>query len=123
MFVQVIGDRDLVKHIGYVAFYDMDWIPTDFTLGSYEQYDESHRPKCPQNWNRMVEIARKLSEGFDYVRVDLYSLGNKILFGEMTFTPGNGLYPKFAPLKADFELGKLLNLPPKYPLAYPGGKA
>lgn len=35
-------------------------------------------------------IASLLSEGFDYVRVDLMIVENIIYFSEMTFTPGSG---------------------------------
>ena len=38
----------------------------------------------------MVDIARELSRGIDFVRVDLYGIGDRIFFGEMTFTPGAG---------------------------------
>lgn len=33
----------------------------------------------------MIEVAKKLSEGFPFVRVDLYFTQNIIYFGEMTF--------------------------------------
>lgn len=38
----------------------------------------------------MADLAIKLADKFRYVRVDLYLVDNKIYFGEMTFTPGNG---------------------------------
>ena len=41
----------------------------------------------PENLNRMLEIARILSQGFIHVRVDLYDVNGKMYFGEMTFTP------------------------------------
>ena len=36
----------------------------------------------------MIEIAEKLSEPFQFVRVDLYEVGAKPIFGEIAFTPG-----------------------------------
>lgn len=54
----------------------------------------------------MKDIAFKLSEGFDFVRVDLYLVGEKILFGEMTFTPGSG-FEKFSDPNADKLYGSM----------------
>ena len=54
----------------------------------------------------MLPIAKRLSEGFDYVRVDLYFANGKVLFGEMTFTPGSG-FDRFSPAKLDCEFGEL----------------
>jgi hypothetical protein len=44
----------------------------------------------PKNLSRMVEIARELSRGIDFVRVDLYDVRGKIYFGELTFTGSAG---------------------------------
>jgi hypothetical protein len=44
----------------------------------------------PANFREMVEIARDLSVDFDFVRVDLYSVGDRIYFGELTCTPAQG---------------------------------
>lgn len=38
----------------------------------------------------MFEIARKLSSGLPFVRVDLYNVHGKIYFGELTFFPQCG---------------------------------
>lgn len=38
-------------------------------------------------WERMKEVAAKLSKGIPFVRVDLYDVDGKVYFGEMTFTP------------------------------------
>ena len=39
----------------------------------------------------MIEIAKKLSADFKFVRVDLYDIDGKVYFGELTFTPTNGV--------------------------------
>ena len=57
----------------------------------------------------MIEIAKKLSSDFDYVRVDLYNVSGKIYFGELTFYPWSG-YVKFSPDTFDFEAGKEFEL-------------
>ena len=49
----------------------------------------------PQNLEKMLEIARTLSADFPFVRVDLYEVGGKIYFGELTFSPACGVFPYF----------------------------
>ncbi len=41
----------------------------------------------PKSLDTMVEVARKLSADFPFVRVDLYDISGKTIFGEMTFFP------------------------------------
>lgn len=59
----------------------------------------------PDNFDEMIEIARKLSEDFPYVRVDLYDIDGRVYFGEMTFFPESGYYD-FEPDEFDFVLGE-----------------
>ncbi len=47
----------------------------------------------PANFAEMLEVARILSADFDFVRVDLYSVGAKVYFGELTCTPHQGYGP------------------------------
>ena len=44
----------------------------------------------PEKLEEMLECARKLSKNFPHVRVDFYSIGNRLVFGEMTFYHGAG---------------------------------
>ena len=39
----------------------------------------------------MVEIARTLSEDFEFVRVDLYEYKDQVYFSELTFSPFGGI--------------------------------
>ncbi len=66
----------------------------------------------PENWEEMIEIAEKLAEGFPHVRVDLYNVEGKILFGEMTFYNDSG-YMKYDPDEFDFIAGEMFRLPEK----------
>jgi hypothetical protein len=38
----------------------------------------------------MISIAERLSDGVDFVRVDLYDLGDRVVFGELTNYPRQG---------------------------------
>ena len=58
----------------------------------------------PQGFEKMIEIASKLSEGFQHVRVDLYNINGKIYFGEYTFFHNSGLVP-ITPSEFDIKMG------------------
>ncbi|HUN55444.1 MAG TPA: ATP-grasp fold amidoligase family protein [Smithella sp.] len=66
----------------------------------------------PDNLNLMIDIARTLSQGFPFMRVDLYSVKGEITFGELTFYPDNGLNP-FTPDEYNYFFGDFLILPAK----------
>jgi hypothetical protein len=61
----------------------------------------------------MKKIAEKLGENFDFVRVDFYTLDDKMYIGEMTHYPGTG-NEEFKPRSKDFELGEEFEIKPKY---------
>lgn len=86
--IQIIGDRKFSDHGGKEAFLNTQWEPMKLKYHTYENYENI--PDKPENFDKMLKIAEKLAEGFSYVRVDLYNLSGKILFGEMTFTPASG---------------------------------
>ena len=68
---------------------------------------------CNQkNLKTMISIAEKLSKGFPYVRIDLYDIGGKVYFSEMTFTPAAGIATYNTDEAFDY-FGSLLKLPPK----------
>lgn len=63
----------------------------------------------PQNFERMVEIASKLCAPFPHVRVDLYNLSGRIVFGEMTFYSSGGFVRVFSE-QMDKEIGSWIEL-------------
>ncbi len=83
-------------------FYDTEWNKLDVTYR--DKFKERDIPK-PENFDKMMELARVLSKEFDFVRVDLYNLKGKIYFGEMTFTPVAGRFV-FKPAAWDRKLGE-----------------
>lgn len=107
-FIQCIGDRNLEKHTGYQANFDLNWNKLDWIFEDYPQFP--YNVEKPKNLQEMIEIAKKLSAKFNYVRVDLYDLGDRVLFGEMTFTPASGMYPYKGSWtrELDIELGEMI---------------
>lgn len=92
-----------------VDFYDTEWNKMPFARA----YPRSKQitPK-PINYDKMVELAEKLSVDIPFVRVDFYEVDGKLYFGEMTFFPGSGFEP-FYPKKWDRILGDWIKLPNK----------
>ena len=100
----------LDRHLGDTKFYFFDekWelkrlnvrgknAPEGFTLD---------KPSC---MDKMFDIAKELSKGFPFVRVDLYECNGKIYFGELTFFPDSGFDPNILP-ETDKYFGDMINL-------------
>ena len=47
----------------------------------------------PANIEDMFDIVGKIGRGFDFLRIDMYNPGGRILFGEFTTLPGGGVRP------------------------------
>ena len=88
--------------------YDLDWNLVDLTI-KYPR-DPNKTIARPDKLDEMLDVARKLSAGIPHVRVDLYSIGDKIYFGELTFTHGAG-YEPFYPESYNELFGSWLKLP------------
>lgn len=66
--------------------------------------------EIPINISDMMELAKKISKGQVFLRVDFYNVNGIIYFGETTFYPNSG-FGEFEPKEWDFVIGKLLELP------------
>lgn len=86
--------------------YDLDWNLQPW--GQCYPISEVSIEK-PVQFETMVKLAYRLSEGFPHVRVDFYNIDGNIYFGEMTFTNASGL-ERIYPDSADMMLGNLWNL-------------
>ncbi|MBE6453852.1 MAG: hypothetical protein E7017_03075 [Alphaproteobacteria bacterium] len=68
--------------------YDLNWNQLNYKINSkYTTFPSPPKPFC---LDKIISLAKILSEGFSYVRVDFYLVNNKIYFGEMTFTSSSG---------------------------------
>lgn len=85
--------------------YDEHWRRMNVRFGPYAQSD-APIPR-PENWDEVQRVAARLAEDFDYVRVDLYSVGREVYFGELTFTPGAGRM-RFFPESHEYYWGRML---------------
>lgn len=104
-FVQVDIDRDVEN---YRCYYNIEWDKLEFGTERNKYYQDSvERPKV---FEEMVMISKKLSQGFPFVRVDLYDINGKTVFGELTFYPADGR-KAFTPHKYNRIIGDMLELP------------
>jgi len=67
----------------------------------------------PARLAEMIELAQRLARGTDFVRVDLYDLPGRIVFGELSSFPAGGDSP-FDPESFDVEFGQHWAPPRRY---------
>ncbi|WP_158521503.1 ATP-grasp fold amidoligase family protein [Kushneria konosiri] len=89
-------------------YFTTDWQRLPLKV-KYANSSASRLPTRPDNLEALIECAKTLSQGFAYVRVDLYSLQGQVYFGEMTFTPESG-FGRFEPGHFDEQWGKYFDL-------------
>ena len=65
--------------------------------------------KKPEMLHKMRLLSELLAKDFRFVRVDLYNVGSKVYFGEMTFSPAAG-FESFNPPEWDRKFGDELKL-------------
>ena len=94
-----------------VSFVDLDWKPMPFGRNDYKPMKTL--PPKPAHFDEMIEIAKKLSAGHSFLRVDLYEINNTVYFSELTIIPCTGHMP-FDPPEYDKIIGDMLVLPEKY---------
>ncbi|QKF64595.1 ATP-grasp fold amidoligase family protein [Campylobacter corcagiensis] len=95
-FIQIANPEHTTNDI-----FDLDWNRLDVI---YRNEPSNNPMKKPKNLEQILKVSSELSNEFDYVRVDLYNLGDEIYFGELTFTP-NGGFAKILPREFDYEWG------------------
>jgi hypothetical protein len=100
--IQVDADR-FTRHTQ--ALYDESWQPIVGTVKGAQ----GAAVAPPTSLSTMIDAAQALSQGVDFVRVDLYEVGGKPYFGELTHYPNKGLN-RFDPPSLDARLGGYLAL-------------
>lgn len=112
-YCQVIQDRTTRETID---FFDINWNHQEFVglnqlVGVNPQITKAIAPPPrPTNLEQQLCIARQLSKGIPFVRIDLYETEKGVFFGEITFYPMSG-FGGFTPSEWDYKLGELISLP------------
>lgn len=87
-------------------FFDRDFCLLRINRDSKEAPEGFSLPR-PEGLEEAFAIADRLSEGFPFVRVDLYLTDKGVRFGEMTFTPAAALDNKRLP-ETDLMFGSMM---------------
>lgn len=100
-FMYVIPNRSLGEY-ATLGVYDMQF--NKLPVYRCDEHRSEEKVAKPDNFEVMVDVARKLSADFPHVRVDLYNIEGTIVFGELTFYDGSGYY-HYDPDEFDFKAG------------------
>lgn len=103
----IATDRGVKGEETKFDFFDADFNHLPFTNG---HPNSPHTILKPQGFEKMKELAAKLSEGQPHLRVDFYDINGKIYFGELTFYHWSGTTP-FEPVEWDYKFGEWIKLP------------
>lgn len=93
---------------GPIVHYNMNQKKSELERMDYK-VPKSLDYKQPSNFKEMVELSKKLSKPFKFVRVDFYEINGKTYLGELTFVPGVG-YFKYKRDEDDRRIGDLLSI-------------
>ena len=102
----VASDRQKANEETKFDFYDTSFKHLDLING---HPNARIAPDKPENFDKMICLAEKLSEGIPHVRVDFYEVDGRVFFGEMTFFHWSGFTP-FKPFEWDVQFGEWINL-------------
>lgn len=91
----------------FITFYDLQGRRTPFQRPDYPMFEID--PIFPDSFNMMIKIAGEIATyiGNPFIRVDLYSVQDRIYFSEVTFTPCGG-YMKIDPPEWDRYIGEMI---------------
>lgn len=97
-FVLTVSDRHVEGDSAMqviLDLFDMEWNPIFEVVGANQERPGNGSLNKPRHFDEMVEISKVLSKDFKFVRVDLYEVDDKVLFGELTFSPACCVFPYF----------------------------
>ncbi len=105
--VFLVASERFSGHRTYFDYFDMEGNHLPFTQGGM---NNPVTPALPSTFEEMKQVAKKLSHGLPHVRIDLYSVDEKVYFGEFTFFDSSG-FEKFTPREWDNIFGGWIILP------------
>ena len=94
-------------HDESIDYFDADWNLLDL----HQNYPNSKiKTEKPKTLEKMLELSKKCSSGFPFLRTDWYEINGRVYFSEFTFYSDAGMEP-FYPEKWDKILGSWITLP------------
>lgn len=107
-YCQVIQDRYSKETID---FFDTEWNHQEFVGLNPAAGPAAEVPIRPAHLESQIMMAKKLSKGMPFARIDLYETGENSFFGEITLYPASG-FGIFTPKQYNKIIGDMLKLPP-----------
>jgi hypothetical protein len=102
--LKFVNETNFRNHV-YI-FYDENWNHLNVCKKGYPSQPANKKPLL---FGKMVEFAEKLSEPFDFARIDFFPSDSWFYFSEITHYVGSGR-TLYEPPEFDFELGKYWNV-------------
>ena len=87
-----------------------DFFDADFNHLPFTQGHPNAKSSKPRGFEKMKQLAAKLSKGLPEVRVDFYDVNGHVYFGEFTLFHFGGMVP-FNPTEWDYKFGEWIKLP------------
>lgn len=94
------------KKVMCETYMDENWNYLGFVTVGNGSIPDIEKPK---NFDLMKEIAISLSQGFKFIRVDLYEINGKVYFGELTFYSASG-FEELEPEEWNRKMGDMIDL-------------
>lgn len=105
-FLKIDTSRSTQHHATYLY---PDWTLAPFREEAYPSITNLTSLKKPKSFEKMIELAERLSKDIAFVRVDFYNIDGKIFFGEMTFYPAAG-FGRIVPHEWEKKIGDMIRL-------------
>lgn len=86
--MHLVSNRQNAQEETYGDFYDAQFNHVDLTMG---HSNAPQPPEKPQNFEKMLSLARILAKDTAHLRVDFYEVNGHVYFGELTFFQDSGL--------------------------------
>ena len=105
-FVMICVGREYGEPKFY--FFDRQWNLARINRDSINA-PENFTIEKPKFIEKLFEYAEKLAKPFPFVRADFYSVDDKVVFGELTFTPAGAMDSNRLP-ETDILMGEMVNI-------------
>ncbi len=89
-----------------ITYYDLEWNKLGLQSGNHKTDDI----EPPHHLEEILQISKKLSADFPFVRVDFFDTPKKLYLAEMTLYPGGGFF-NYHPATFDKIMGDLFIIP------------
>ena len=106
-YLFVASDRNMVNTDVKFDYFDSEFNKLELRQSVHQ--NSNYKIEKPKYFDKMIEIAEKLSKDIPQVRIDLYYVNDTILFGEYTFFHHGG-FVEFIPNKYDKIFGDEIDL-------------